>query len=79
MGDYAGRARYLPGDARALTAKQRSAIGRIVEVNFMGLASTGSEPGESLYQELAGHDVIGPTLIRECDLDFIPDPTTARK
>jgi len=77
LGEYAGRARYLPGDTMRLTALQQSAVGRVVEVHFMGLAGSGN--GECLYQEAPGHDVVGATLIRESDLDFINDPLTGRK
>jgi hypothetical protein len=77
LGEYAGRARYLPGDTLTLTPLQHSAVGRVVDVHFMGIAGTGH--GECLYQEAPGHGVVGSTLIRERDLDFINDPLTMRK
>jgi hypothetical protein len=79
MGEYAGRARYLPGDTLTLTPLQQSAVGRVVEVHFMGITAAGSGNAECLYQEAPGHDVVGATLIRERDLDFINDPLTGRK
>ena len=43
----------------------------------MGIGGSGN--GECLYQEAPGHNVVGATLIRESDLDFINDPLIGRK
>ena len=71
VGEYAGRARYLPGDVSQLGARQRTAAGHVVEVCFMGLAPPGPWGGQCLYQEVRGLDLLGPVLIPESDLDFI--------
>lgn len=71
IGEYAGRARYLPGDISQLGAHQRTAAGHIVEVCFMGMAPPGPWAGQCVYQEVRGLDLLGPVLIPEADLDFI--------
>jgi hypothetical protein len=71
IGEYAGRARYLPGDISQLGPNQRTAAGHIVEVCFMGMAPPGPWAGQCLYQEVRGLDLLGPALIPEADLDFI--------
>jgi len=71
IGEYAGRARYLPGDLSRLTPDQRSAAGHVVEMRFAGMAPPGPWAGQSLYQEAQGHDLLGPVVIPEADLEFI--------
>lgn len=78
IGDYAGRARYLPGDINELGTDQRSAAGHIVELCFMGMAPSGPWAGQCLYQEVHGLDLLGPTLIPESDLDFIEESAGPR-
>jgi len=70
IGDSVGRARYIPGDARRLTVRQRAAIGRVVEVQFAGVVPAGPLAGQSMYRECAGEDVLG-TAVPEQDLDFV--------
>ena len=56
LGDYAGPARYLPGDTSRLTDRQRSAIGRVIELRFMGIASGAGLDGQG--------GVLGPELTK---------------
>jgi hypothetical protein len=78
LGDYAGPARYLPGDASRLTERQRRAIGRVIEVRFMGIASGAGFDGQCMYQEMPDHGTVGPALIPASDLDFVDDSHSAR-
>jgi hypothetical protein len=71
IGEYAGRARYLPSDISQLGTRQRTAAGHVVEVCFMGMAPPGPWSGQGLYQEVRGLDLLGPALIPGADLDFI--------
>ena len=78
QGEYAGSARYLPGDITSLTPLQRSAIGKVLDLFFMGIAPSGPWRGQCMYRESAEHSVIGPTLVPESDLDFIKCAPTTR-
>ena len=78
VGEYAGRARYLPGDLTALTPVQRIAIGMTVEVCFVGIAPSGPFRGQRMYRKTGDQQVAGQTLIPENDLDFIKCAPTTR-
>jgi hypothetical protein len=71
IGEYAGRARYAPKETSWLSRPMRQAIGRVVEVCFMGLAPAGPWAGQSLYQVCRGQELPGASLILEHDLNFI--------
>ena len=73
IGEFAGRARYVPGDVEDLPAALRGAVGKIVELQFMGIAPSGARfVGQSLYRECAGGNALGGIVVPEQDLDFIP-------
>jgi len=71
IGEYAGRARYLPGDISTLLPELRAAVGQIVEVQFAGMAPAGPFAGQCLYREVPTRAILGGTQIPEQDLDFI--------
>lgn len=71
IGEFAGRARYMPGDPDILPDALRAAVGHVVEVQFAGIAPPGSFAGQSLYRECSGHNLFNGILIPEQDLDFI--------
>ena len=72
IGEFAGRARYMPGDPDVLPAPLRAAVGQVMEVEFAGIAPPGSFAGQSFYRECSGQNVLNGVLIPEQDLDFIP-------
>jgi hypothetical protein len=72
IGEFAGRARYMPGDPDMLPHDLRAAVGQVMEVEFAGIAPHGSLGGQSLYRECSGHNLFNGILIPERDLDFIP-------
>ena len=73
IGEFAGRARYVPGDVENLPPPLRAAAGTVVDVEFGGIGSPGSRfVGQSLYRECSGQNVLGGLVIPEQDLDFIP-------
>lgn len=72
IGEFAGRARYMPGEPEALPQPLRSAVGHVMEVEFAGIAPPGTFTGQSLYRECSGQDLLNGVLIPEQDLDFIP-------
>lgn len=73
IGEFAGRARYVPGDVEDLPATLRAAVGKVVEVQFVGMAPSGAPfVGQSLYRECAGGNALGGIVVPEQDLDFIP-------
>jgi hypothetical protein len=69
-GDYAGRARYLPGDTTGLLPALREAAGQLVDVRFIGMAPPGPYQGQALYRDCTGL-LLGDTPIPEQDLDFV--------
>jgi len=69
-GDYAGRARYLPGDTTGLLPALQSAVGELVDVRFIGMAPPGPYQGQALYRDCTGL-LLGDTPIPEQDLDFL--------
>lgn len=71
IGERAGLARYLPGDATALSPEQRQALGSIVDVRFIGLDRTGPFAGHALYRESTPGGLLGDVVVPERDLDFI--------
>jgi hypothetical protein len=73
IGEFAGRARYVPGDVENLPPPLRAAAGTVVDLVFAGIASPGSRfVGQSLYLECSGRNLLGGFVIPEQDLDFIP-------
>lgn len=77
-GAYAGRARFRPIRKTSLPPVLQSAIGRVVELAFAGIAQ-GGDPfaGQPLYLEWCRDDVFDGFLIPEQDLEFLkesPDP-----
>jgi hypothetical protein len=72
IGEFAGRARYVPGNADALPLALQSAIGKIVDVEFAGIALPGPFAGQSLYRECGGQNLLMGEAVPEQDLDFIP-------
>lgn len=72
IGDFAGRARYVPGDVENLPPALAAAAGTVVDVDFAGIASPGGRfVGQSLYRECSGQNLLGGLVIPEQDLDFI--------
>ena len=71
LGDPVGRARYIPGDAEKLNPQLRRVIGKVIELQFAGLADRGPLAGQSLYAEIPGQALLGGALIPEEDLDFL--------
>lgn len=72
IGEFAGRARYMPGEPDALPELLRAAVGHVMEVEFAGIAPPGTFTGQSLYRECSGQNLLNNVLIPEQDLDFIP-------
>jgi hypothetical protein len=73
IGEFAGRARYVPGDVERLPPPLRASAGSVVDLEFAGLASPGDRfAGQSLYRECPGQNLLGGLIIPEQDLDFIP-------
>ena len=73
IGEFAGRARYVPGDLESLPPPLRAAAGTVVDLEFAGIASPGDRfVGQSLYRECSGQNLLGGLVIPEQDLDFIP-------
>jgi hypothetical protein len=73
IGEFAGRARYVPGDLENLPALLRAAAGSVVDLEFAGIANPGARfVGQSLYRECSGQRRLGDLVIPEQDLDFIP-------
>ena len=73
IGEFAGRARYVPGDLENLPPLLRAAAGIVVDLEFAGIASPGARfVGQSLYRECSGRDLLTGLVIPEQDLDFIP-------
>ena len=72
IGEFAGRARYIPGHPELLPEPLRAAVGHVMEVEFAGIAPPGSFSGQSLYRECSGQNLFNDILIPEQDLDFIP-------
>ena len=72
VGEYAGRARYLPAGYAWLNPTLSSAIGKIVELQFEGVAPP-EDPfgGQALYRERRPGHVLGDWLIPEQDLAFL--------
>jgi hypothetical protein len=71
LGDPVGRARYIPGDAGKLNPQLRRVIGKVIELQFAGMADRGPLAGQSLYAEVPGQEMLGGALIPEEDLDFL--------
>jgi hypothetical protein len=71
-GEYAGRARFRPGDGAVLTPALERAIGQVVEVRFAGTAAA-DEPfaGQALYVEWRHDKFLGGCVIPRQDLEFI--------
>ena len=66
------RACFLPVGNRRLAPELRSAIGDMVEVQFVRWAVEGERfAGQALYS-VAGHDFLRDWLIPEQDLGFVP-------
>ncbi len=73
IGEFAGRARYVPGDVENLPPPLRAAAGTVMDVEFAGIACPGGRSaGQSLYRECSGQSLLGGLVIPEQDLDFIP-------
>ena len=73
IGEFAGRARYVPRDVEPLPPLLRAAAGMVVDLEFAGIASPGGRfVGQSLYRECSGQNLLGGLVIPEQDLDFIP-------
>jgi hypothetical protein len=72
VGEYAGRARYHPRGYTSLNRTLSRAVGKIVELQFAGMAPL-DEPfaGQALYRERGGRGVLGDHLIPEQDLHFL--------
>jgi hypothetical protein len=72
VGAYAGRARFRPTARASLTPALESAIGRIVEVGYAGIAPPGEMfAGQALYLEWRSDEVLDGYLIPEQDLEFL--------
>lgn len=71
-GQYAGRARFRPRHVDLLPKEVRGAVGRIVEVGFLRVA-TADEPfaGQHLFLEWRRDDVLDGLIIPEQDLEFV--------
>jgi hypothetical protein len=66
------RACFLPLGNRRLAPELRSAIGDMIEVQFVRLAVEGERfEGQALYC-VVGHDFLRDWLIPEQDLGFVP-------
>ena len=66
------RACFLPLSSRRLAPELRSAIGDMIEVQFVRLAGEGERfEGQALYC-VVGHDFLRDWLIPEQDLGFVP-------
>ena len=73
IGEFAGRARYVPGDIENLPPPLRAAAGDVVDVEFAGIATPGDRfVGQSLYRECSGRNLLGGLVVPGQDLDFIP-------
>lgn len=72
VGEYAGRARYLPGAAGDLSPSLRAVAGTVVDVQFAGIAPAGPWAGQSLYQLCASEHPVLDHVVPERDLDFLP-------
>jgi len=73
IGEYVGRARYLPDEIQTLDPVLRSIAGHILELRFAGLAPPGPLGGQCLYQEYAGDELLDGRVIPERDLEFVHD------
>ncbi len=71
IGDFAGRARYVPRDMNGLSPELRRAVGQVLEMCFMGLVPTGPLQGQCIYQERPDGVFAPAALIPEQDLEFI--------
>ena len=71
-GEYAGRARFRPGEGAILTPALQRAIGLVVEVKFAGIAAH-DEPfaGQALYVEWRHDRLLDGCVIPTQDLEFI--------
>ena len=66
------RACFLPLGSKRLAPELRSAIGDMVEVQFVRLAVEGERfAGQALYS-VVGHEFLRDWLIPEQDLGFVP-------
>jgi hypothetical protein len=73
IGEFAGRARYVPGDLENLPPHLRAAAGIVVDLEFAGIATAGARfVGQSLYRDCSSQNLLGGLVIPEQDLDFIP-------
>jgi hypothetical protein len=72
IGESAGRARYHPRGYAWLNPTLSRAVGKVVEVQFEGIASP-DEPfaGQALYREREPQHLLGGWLIPEQDLHFL--------
>ena len=79
VGEYAGRAVYRPRTKRDLKPELYDAIGKVVTLEFAGIAWP-DEPfaGQRLFRERDG-EVLCFTWVPERDLEFMPteDPADA--
>lgn len=71
VGEYAGRARYHPRAYTWLNPTFSRAVGKVVELQFEGIASA-EEPfaGQALYRERGLHRFLGGCVIPEQDVHF---------
>src|SRR5438552_723143 len=72
VGEYAGRARYHPRRYSWLNPTLSRAVGKVVELQFEGMASPEeSFAGQALYRERGPQQLLGGWLIPEQDVQFI--------
>ena len=71
IGEYAGRARYHPRGYTWLNPTLSRAVGKVVELQFEGIASP-EKPfaGQALYRERGPQGLLGGWLIPEQDVHF---------
>jgi hypothetical protein len=72
VGEYAGRARYHPHGGAWLTPNLSRAVGKILELQFAGVAPP-DQPyaGQALYRERGRQHLLDGRLIPEQDLHFV--------
>lgn len=72
VGEYAGRARYMPREVTSLSTQLQFAVGKIVHVELAGVARHDEAfAGQLLFRECAGQSILASAWIPEQDLEFV--------